>query len=190
MLCPLNQKSPPATTRRSQGGGATALERDLLVRAASSGDQAAIAELFIREHPRLSRVAARAGRDREDVLQNALLAILGGLTTTFDPDRAASPYASFRAWSHAIARNACRRLARELVVHAELTDPPGYTIDVADIVACRELVLRCLEALDPEDRALLGRKASGENGFTGTERSRISRARSALEPLSTAWFAA
>ena len=94
-----------------------------LVQRSRHGDRAALDALLRRHHDRIHLLCHRICRDRgdaEDATQNALLAIVRGLTG-FDGS------AAFSTWSHRVATNACldelrRRGRRPVTLASDAAD--------------------------------------------------------------------
>jgi RNA polymerase sigma-70 factor (ECF subfamily) len=127
----------PAGTGGS-GPDAAKSEYAALVRAASTGDRAAMERLLIRAQEvafRFSLLACGHAEDAEDVMQDALLKTYQHVSRIADPD-------AFRTWLYTTVRNAClmkrRRRAGEPVrfESIEQGSPAGGAeaspIDVAD----------------------------------------------------------
>ena len=127
----------PAGTGGS-GPDAAKSEYAALVRAASTGDRAAMERLLMRAQEvafRFSLLACGHAEDAEDVMQDALLKTYQHVSRIADPD-------AFRTWLYTTVRNAClmkrRRRAGEPVrfESIEQGSPAGGAeaspIDVAD----------------------------------------------------------
>jgi RNA polymerase sigma-70 factor (ECF subfamily) len=173
-----------------------------LVRAAQSGDRAAMEVLLGRHYDRIAKLCRRLvnhAEDAADCTQDALLAVVRGLAG-FDGR------STFSSWSHRVATNTCldhlrqrtrRPLTSELDESAELlitrSTAPTHgrrtseqvvdRLDIDDALARLPLefrvpvVLRDLYGLDYAEIAQICEVPGG------TVRSRIARGRAALEEV-------
>ena len=126
-----------------------------LVEQARGGDHDAFAELARSAVVRLDGAARLITRDHElarDAVQEALVRAWRDLSGLRDPDR-------FDAWLHRLTVNACLdllRRRRRRAVEVELTwIHPAPTVDLAALLADRELLDDALRRLDPEWRAVV-----------------------------------
>ena len=134
------------------------IQDELLVLQCQEGDAEALGTLVRRWQPRLGRLAWRLTGEREaarDIVQEAWLAIVRGLSRLDDPAR-------FRSWAYRIVRNKCTDWTRRRVVHraaakdlqeaATTCDPRTPPTDsVSDVARLRE----ALSELPAEQRAIL-----------------------------------
>ncbi|WP_204800512.1 RNA polymerase sigma factor SigM [Mycobacterium riyadhense] len=161
-----------------------------LLAAHVAGDRNAFAQLFLRHHRqlhRLARLTSRSPEDADDALQEAMLAAHRS-ASTFRNDAAVS------SWLHRILVNAC--LDRLRRTKAQPTVPLADEYPVADRTAQVEtaiLVQRALMRLPVEQRATV--VAVDMQGYSiadtalmlgvaeGTVKSRCARARARLAQL-------
>ncbi|GAA0937645.1 sigma-70 family RNA polymerase sigma factor [Kribbella koreensis] len=165
-----------------------------LVRAAQSGDVAAVGLLLARHRPGMTAVAISMlgyGPDAEDAVQEAATVALARIGDVRDPE-AVGP------WLRQIVRNACRmqlRARQPLPLDEHLhAVPPSAEPDPAQLLeqhASRDWVWHALERLSPPLRlVVMLRHFSGVTAYqdiaatcgvpVGTVRSRLSEARSKL----------
>jgi RNA polymerase sigma-70 factor (ECF subfamily) len=158
---------------------------------ARTGDRAALESLLRRHQPRLYAVCRRitgSDADAADALQNAMIAVVGGLARFDGRSR-------FATWTYRIAVNASfdelRRRSRRPELSLEDVDIP--TGDGTEAVAGRLDIDAALRRLSPGFRAaVVLRDVCGLDYAEiaeildlapGTVRSRIARGRAALVPL-------
>lgn len=140
---------------------------DALVAAAAGGDEVAFEELFNRHRRQVARIAGRFFAQREqieEIIQDAFTKVYLALRTYHGTHEA-----SFKAWLAQIAVNACydqlRRMRRR-PEHAldEFTDNESQDIttqlraarsDIESALVSRDLALKLLSRLSPEDRLVL-----------------------------------
>lgn len=170
---------------------------DELIERARNGDSAALNDLLRRHHTRLHAVCLRIlGRraDADDATQNALIAIVRGLTT-FDGRSA------FSTWAYRIATNAAldelRRRRRRAEPRLDLTEATGRSQEPdrqaeRALLAFenRELVERALAGLPDDFRVAVVLRDVADLDYEsiasildvpiGTVRSRIARGRALL----------
>jgi RNA polymerase sigma-70 factor (ECF subfamily) len=107
-----------------------------LVRAAASGDQAAMERLLIRAQEiayRFSLLVCGHPQDAEDVMQDALLKTYQHVTGIIEPE-------SFRTWLYTTVKNACLMKRRRHVgepatfvsLDSDADDTAGGSVEVAD----------------------------------------------------------
>lgn len=135
------------------------IQDELLVLRSQSGEPEAINALVSRWQPRFWRLAARLTSERDaanDLVQDAWVAIVGGLRRLDDPAR-------FRAWTYRIVTNKCadwvrrravrRDAARELRAAASARNHESQrpTLDDVDEIARIRAALRQL----PDDQRTL-----------------------------------
>ncbi|MEV6412701.1 sigma-70 family RNA polymerase sigma factor [Kribbella sp. NPDC051718] len=165
-----------------------------LVRAAQSGDVAALGLLLARHRPGMTAVAISLlgyGPDAEDAVQEATTVALARIGDVRDP-------AAIGPWLRQIVRNACRmqlRARQPLPLDDHLhAVPPSAEPDPAQLLeqhASRDWVWHALERLSPPLRlVVMLRHFSGVTAYqdiaeacgvpVGTVRSRLSEARSKL----------
>ncbi len=168
------------------------IQDELLVLQCQEGDSEALKTLIARWQPRFARLAWRLTSEREaarDIVQDAWLAIVRGLSRLDDPAR-------FRPWAYRIVRNKCadwtrrrvtRRSAmeqlREHATHSVSDDEP----DSGDIGRLRDAMAR----LSDEQRMILSLHYSEEMSIVeiaavlgvpvGTVKSRLFHARNRLK---------
>jgi RNA polymerase sigma-70 factor, ECF subfamily len=126
-----------------------------LVERARNGDHDAFAELARAAVVRLDRAARLILRDPElarDAVQDGLIRAWRDLPGLRDPER-------FDAWLHRLTVNACldlarRRRRRPMEVELSPIHHPT-TGDASAAVARRDLVENVLNALDPDERAVV-----------------------------------
>jgi RNA polymerase sigma-70 factor (ECF subfamily) len=140
---------------------------DALVAAASTGDEEAFEKLFERHRRQVARIAGRffGQRDQvEEIIQDAFTKVYFALRTYHGTHEA-----SFRAWLAQITVNACYdhlRRARRRPEHelTEFTDNESQDIstqlraahsDIEGALVSRDLALKLLARLSPEDRLVL-----------------------------------
>lgn len=140
---------------------------DALVAAAAAGDEAAFEKLFNRHRRQVARIAGRffPQRDQvEEIIQDAFTKLYFALHTYHGTHEA-----SFRAWLAQIAVNACydqlRRVRRRPEqALGELTETEsqdlmsqlrGARSDVEGALVSRDLALKLLTRLSPDDRLVL-----------------------------------
>jgi RNA polymerase sigma-70 factor (ECF subfamily) len=126
-----------------------------LVERARNGDHDAFAELARAAVVRLDRAARLILRDPElarDAVQDGLIRAWRDLPGLRDPER-------FDAWLHRLTVNACldlarRRRRRPIEVELSPIHHPT-TADASATVARRDLIENVLNALDPDERAVV-----------------------------------
>lgn len=140
---------------------------DALVAAAAAGDEAAFETLFNRHRRQVARIAGRFFSERdhvEDIIQDAFTKVYFALKTYHGTHEA-----SFRAWLAQIAVNACydqlRRIRRrpeqalgeltETESHDLMSQLRGPRSDVEGALVSRDLALKLLTRLSPDDRLVL-----------------------------------
>ena len=135
-----------------------------LVTAARDGDSRALGELTAASLPLVYTIVGRALADRadvDDVVQDAMVRVITGLSGLRDPDR-------YRAWLAVVAMNQVRRhrqtaravpQRRPLEEAEDLRDPEadfeGLTVTRLDLSDQRRQVGRAARWLDPDERELL-----------------------------------
>ena len=139
------------------GSGAEDLGIVRLVEAASGGDRAAFGLLVSRVHVRIVSACTIDGVDRsnrDDVLQEAILAIWKGLPT-FRGD------ARFTTWMHTVARNAAlrwvqtNRRATVNQISVDGHDPANDTLEFAELHAQSDRIAAALSRLPERERTSL-----------------------------------
>ena len=140
---------------------------DVLVAAAAAGDEAAFETLFNRHRRQVARIAGRffSQRDQvEEIIQDAFTKVYFALRTYHGTHEA-----SFRAWLAQIAVNVCydqlRRLRRrpeqalgeltETESHDLMAQLRGPRSDIEGALISRDLALKLLTRLSPDDRLVL-----------------------------------
>ena len=131
------------------------MDQRWLVERARNGDHDAFAELARAAVVRLDRAARLILRDPElarDAVQDGLIRAWRDLPGLRDPER-------FDAWLHRLTVNACLDLARRRrrrPIEVELSPIHHPTTgDASATVARRDLVENVLNALDPDERAVV-----------------------------------
>lgn len=136
-----------------------------LVRAAASGDEAAMETLLMRAQEvafRFSSLVCGHAEDAEDVMQDALLRAYRHVDRIREPE-------AFRGWLYRTVRNACLMKRRRRV------DEPRHMLSIDELLPTPEGV-RTLQVPDPGH----GPEATAINAAL---RQRLDRALSALPPL-------
>ena len=140
---------------------------DALVAAAAAGDEAAFEKLFNRHRRQVARIAGRffSQRDQvEEIIQDAFTKVYFALHTYHGTHEA-----SFKAWLAQISVNACydqlRRLRRrpeqalgELAENESqnlTAQLRGARSDIEGALVSRDLALKLLIRLSPDDRLVL-----------------------------------
>jgi RNA polymerase sigma-70 factor (ECF subfamily) len=140
---------------------------DALVAAAGAGDEAAFEQLFERHHRQVARTAGRffSQRDQiEEIVQDSFTKAYFALSAYHGTHEA-----SFRAWLRQITVNTCYdrlRRARRRPEHAveEFDDNEAHkfagqlraaTSDVESALVSRDLAVKLLARLSPDDRLVL-----------------------------------
>lgn len=175
----------------------TSLDSDeVLIRAAQSGDVAALELLLERHHDRIRAVCARivgSGADADDAAQMALIAIVKNLDK-FDGR------ARFSTWSYRIATNAAidehrrrKRRAASSLDDPDTAPPVAAPGDVAEATVAHIEITAALEQLSEEFRIPVVLRDLGGLDYeqigeildlpAGTVRSRIARGRGKLADL-------
>jgi len=169
---------------------------DELIRAAQSGDTAALELLLDRHHDRIRAVCARvvgSGADADDAAQMALIAIVKNLKN-FDGR------ARFTTWSYRIATNAAidelRRRNRRPTASLDDPDNPRPAVastDVAEASVAHVEITAALEQLNEDFRIPVVLRDLGGLDYEqigeildlapGTVRSRIARGRGKLADI-------
>jgi RNA polymerase sigma-70 factor (ECF subfamily) len=126
-----------------------------LVERASQGDHDAFGALVTASLARLEQAARLILRDPElarDAVQEAMVSAWRNLPGLRDPDR-------FDAWLHRLTIRSCLNLGRRKrrrVIEDEMTPRDDVAIaDASALVADRDLIERALDALEPEQRAVI-----------------------------------
>jgi RNA polymerase sigma-70 factor (ECF subfamily) len=144
--------SLPDSAKATRLAGA---EERAVVKAAQTGSEAAVEELFRRHWPHTHRAAYLIVRDAaaaEDIAQEAFLSALSALDR-FDRRRPFAPWLHRIAVNRAIDWTRARRLRREVAVSDDLLDslPSEPEREAADAGALRPL----LGELSPDHRAVI-----------------------------------
>ncbi len=135
------------------------IQDELLVLQCQEGDGDALKMLIQRWQPRLGGLACRLTGEREaarDIVQEAWLAIVRGLSRLDDPAR-------FRSWAYRIVRNKCADWTRRRVVRRaaakdlqEAAATVGDRVSTGSDATCDVARLReALSELPPDQRAIL-----------------------------------